>query len=319
MVMAAPRVFVSSTYYDLKHVRNDIEVFLKTMGYEPVMHEKSGVPYTQNEPLEESCYSELSTCDIVICIIGSKYGTQSMNSNYSITMQELNSAIKDQKKIYIFIQKDVYIENRTYKTNDKFKCVCAENLKIHEFIAEIQDSVRTHPIVEFENISDIIDNLRSQFAGLFQRLLRIESSLTEEKTYYDLKNTSDQIRDLVNEIKEENYAFFEKFDSTIYATNCALTLIRRKLGLHNSLFFARNKSGLDEILEAFGFDVGLPTAPYVYEKRTYNKILKIIIQEDLFDENENLKEIRSIKLAEKYVSFKEEELPEDLNDDIIPL
>ena len=312
--MAAPRVFISSTYYDLKHVRNDISNFLKTLGYEPVMHDKGGVAYAQTETLEESCYSELSTCDIVVCIIGSKYGTQSMHGNYSITMQELNSAIKEQKKIYIFIQKDVYIENRTYlanRTNDKFKCVCAEDIKIHEFIAEIQDKVKTHPIAEFENISDIIDNLRSQFAGLFQHLLRIESTLTDEKTYYDLKKTSEEIRSLVDNIREENNSFFEKFDSTIYTTNFALTLIRRRLGMKKSTFFARNKSALDEILEAFGFEVGLPIAPYTYEKKLNNSILKIIIQEELFDDNDNLKEIRSIKDAEKYISFEEEEVSDD--------
>ena len=38
--MAAPRVFVSSTYYDLQHVRNDIHIFLQGLGYEPVMHDK---------------------------------------------------------------------------------------------------------------------------------------------------------------------------------------------------------------------------------------------------------------------------------------
>ena len=30
--MAAPRVFISSTYYDLKHVRNDMEILLDHLG-----------------------------------------------------------------------------------------------------------------------------------------------------------------------------------------------------------------------------------------------------------------------------------------------
>lgn len=45
--MAAPRVFVSSTYYDLRHVRDDIEIFLKRLGYTPVMHDKGSITYTQ--------------------------------------------------------------------------------------------------------------------------------------------------------------------------------------------------------------------------------------------------------------------------------
>lgn len=40
--MANLRVFVSSTFYDLHHVRNDLFNFLSSMGYEPVLHEKGG-------------------------------------------------------------------------------------------------------------------------------------------------------------------------------------------------------------------------------------------------------------------------------------
>lgn len=74
--MAAPRVFISSTYYDLKHVRNDIGDFIRSLGYTPVMHDRGGVAYTQTDTIENSCYSELTTCDIVICIIGNHFGTQ---------------------------------------------------------------------------------------------------------------------------------------------------------------------------------------------------------------------------------------------------
>ena len=97
--MSAPKVFISSTYYDLQHVRNDLHTFLINMGYDPVMHDKGSIPYTQKEPLEDSCYSELEKCDIVICIIGNKLGTTSTHGNYSITMQELQTAIKSKKKI----------------------------------------------------------------------------------------------------------------------------------------------------------------------------------------------------------------------------
>lgn len=57
--MAAPRVFISSTYYDLRHVREDIGNFIKSMGYEPVMHDRGGVTYAQSETLQKSCYNEL--------------------------------------------------------------------------------------------------------------------------------------------------------------------------------------------------------------------------------------------------------------------
>ncbi len=103
--MATPRVFISSTYYDLKHVRNDVCHFITSLGYTPVMHDRGGVAYTQTEPLESSCYSELATCNIVVCIIGDHFGTQSSNSDFSITMEELRSAIRDKKKSISLLQK----------------------------------------------------------------------------------------------------------------------------------------------------------------------------------------------------------------------
>ena len=111
--MALPRVFISSTYYDLKQVRNNIGDFIKGLGYEPIMHEKSGVAYTQSAPLENDCYNELSTCDIVVCVLGNHFGSKSSENDLSITMNELEAAIKHKKKIYVFISNDVYIENRT--------------------------------------------------------------------------------------------------------------------------------------------------------------------------------------------------------------
>ena len=44
--MAVPRVFVSSTYYDLKQYRSNIETFIKSLGYDPIMHERSKVAYS---------------------------------------------------------------------------------------------------------------------------------------------------------------------------------------------------------------------------------------------------------------------------------
>ena len=75
--MAAPRIFVSSTYYDLRQTRDNIKGFIEGLGYEAVMHEHSGVAYTQNTNLEKDCYREISGCEIVVSIIGNSFGSQS--------------------------------------------------------------------------------------------------------------------------------------------------------------------------------------------------------------------------------------------------
>ena len=60
-IMANPRVFVSSTYYDLKHVRSSLDIFIETLGYESVLSEKGDIAYSPNMPLDESCYREVTS------------------------------------------------------------------------------------------------------------------------------------------------------------------------------------------------------------------------------------------------------------------
>ena len=42
--MARPQVFISSTYFDLKSVREDLARFLKELGYDSIRHELGAVP-----------------------------------------------------------------------------------------------------------------------------------------------------------------------------------------------------------------------------------------------------------------------------------
>lgn len=91
--MARPRIFLSSTYYDLKQVRIDIERFIKDFGYESVLNERGNIPYGSERKLEEYCYKEIELCDMLVSIVGGRYGSQSHEGNYSISNLELKTAI----------------------------------------------------------------------------------------------------------------------------------------------------------------------------------------------------------------------------------
>lgn len=67
--MAKPRIFVSSTFYDLRQVRADLDRFIKDLGYEPVLNELGNIPYGKDDKLEEYCYKEISNVDILVSII----------------------------------------------------------------------------------------------------------------------------------------------------------------------------------------------------------------------------------------------------------
>lgn len=315
--MAVPRIFLSSTFYDLRQVRNNIGDFIKSLGYEPVMHERSGVAYTQNKSLEDDCYREIFSCDIVVCVIGNHIGTKADKNDLSITMNELNTAIKNKKKIYIFVAKDVFIENRTYEQNKDnlgFKSAYTDDIKIHEFISELKNNTRNNPIESFETTDDIIKILKTQFAGVFQNLLAREASLTDSKTAYDLQESVQRVNDIISNFRDEKEEFFKKFDSSIFASNPTLTFIKSKLGMEKSAFFARNAEALDEFMSLLGFEIDLIDDFGDYRKyvRSYPKREVLIMKDELFDESGRLKLIYKMKDLEKYLIWTED------NDDDVP-
>lgn len=315
--MAVPRVFISSTYYDLKEVRNIIGNFVANMGYEAIMHERTGVAYTQDKPLEEDCYHELASCDIVVCVIGSKFGSKSSRNELSVTMNEIQNAIKHKKKVYIFIAKDVFIENRTYeknKDNTSFKSAYTDDLRIHAFILELRTNVKIHVVESFETTDDIVRILKNQFAGLFQNLLARDASVTESKTVLDLDQTAVQIRELVDALREEKESFFTHFDGTIFTENQTLKQIKKHLGMNTASFYAKNVDDLDDFMTAIGFlinyDLGIDDErKYVRQDglTTYTLTLKIT----LFDENGKLKDIRNRSELETSIIWEENTLKDD--------
>lgn len=321
--MAAPRVFVSSTYYDLKHVRDDIELFLKGLGYIPVMHDKGNVTYPQGDiSLEQACYDELSTCDIVICIIGGKYGTRSSGSDYSITMEELQEAIRKRKKIFVFILNDVFTENFTYYKNmdsGNFQPYHVDDIKVHEFIYLIKSTLTNSPILPFSSVSDITTHLRLQFAGMFQHLLSMEATATESKTYFDLNEVASRIRNLTTVLSEELIEFFFKFKSCVFAISFPIRRLLKILGINNFQVLAPNYKSIKSFLEYIGYkerEHELPFGePYIYEKEFNGGKYTIELNENLFEPNGDLKDIRDEKILEEYIKFsfsKEKELDDDL-------
>jgi hypothetical protein len=204
--MAKPRVFISSTYYDLKYIRDGLETFITGMGYEPILFEKGDIPFHPDKTLEESCYREVESSDILIMLIGGRYGGLSKEDEErvkmdpdsyfgrirSITNKEYENALSRNIATFIFVEQSVFAEYRTYKqniSNDNIKYAHVDDPRIYAMVNDIMSQRKGNFLKDFSNLDEITTWLRDQWAGIFVDLLR-------------KRNSSDQITNLENQIDD---------------------------------------------------------------------------------------------------------------------
>jgi hypothetical protein len=198
--MAKPRVFISSTFYDLKQVRSELERFIREAGYDPVQHERGQVPYGSQEKLEKYCYKEIEQVDIVVNIVGGRFGSGSYEESYSVSQMELKTALRLNKQSYIFVDGAVMTEYRMYLRNKSVEgiaYVASDDVRIFKFIEEVHSLQSNNQIIEFRQAEDIVAHLKEQWAGLFQRFLQAQEQFPDRKAADDLQDALQTVKQLV--------------------------------------------------------------------------------------------------------------------------
>lgn len=302
--MARPRVFVSSTYYDLKYVRADLQRFIEDQGYDPVLNEKGHIPYGSDEKLESYCYKEIELCDIVIGIIGGRYGSDSYESQgYSVSNAELQSAIKKGKQLYVFIDHQVMTEYKTYqanKDNDSINYASVDDPKIFKFIDDLFNLPNNNQVQSFNSVVDITRHLKEQWAGLFQRLLSEEIRKRELSIIDEINSTSSTLKSLVTYLTEEKEKGNTTIENILLNNHPAFEELRRKISLGHRVFF-QNKKELRELLDTYDYHdndlFGDGAIDYIKHG------LNLIVSEEVFDEQQNLKIFTPENWKDEYITL----------------
>lgn len=181
-----PKVFISSTFYDLKYARENIGKFVEDFGFKPIRFETGNVGYTPYETLDVSCYEAMTTSDMAILVIGGKYGSPASGENSddkfqhykSITRKEFEAAVKNKVPVYVFIEAPVFHEYNTYVRNKEkieqgkisLEYCSVDNVNVFRFIEQIY-TINGIPVWSFNHISDIGVILKQQWAWLFLKYL----------------------------------------------------------------------------------------------------------------------------------------------------
>lgn len=224
--MPSPKVFVSSTCYDLGVARELLRSFLLRLGYEPVMSEYSDVLYDPRTHTHTSCLQEVPNADMVVVLIGSRFGgkivPEALSSvdlealvkssfdvtvleepeKLSITQLEVLKAIDAGVPVFAFVDEKVMHDHHVYQKNkelvERIKFPSIEKSEsaryIFEFINFLQHRNKGNSVTKFGKVEDIEIHLRKQWGSLFQRLLREQREVVSESR--KMFSISEQIDDL---------------------------------------------------------------------------------------------------------------------------
>lgn len=314
--MAKPRVFVSSTYYDLRTVRDDLDRFIREIGHEPVRHERGHISYGRDEKPEEYAYREIDFCDIVVCVVGGRFGTVSSDGTSSITQKELKSAVERGKQVYVFVEDAVHHEHRHYLVNKAVAGVrftAVDNPKIHEFLEEIYALPKGNPVFPFSVSADITRVLREQWSGLFQRLL-IESALKPQTALLEeLQRNLKTVEQLVEFLTDQKGKGDEAVSQILFANHPLFASLKELTRNPYRLYFATLAELEEWLKSARGMtrlDEFEQDDPDVYEwsreyKPALGKLEKhfLYIHKDVFTEAGDIKPMTPATWNEKYLRY----------------
>lgn len=213
-----PKVFISSTYYDLKYIREDLDQFVRGYRFETILFENGDIGYEPGKPLDESCYHYISKSDMVILVVGGLYGSPAtgeqqdeFNEYMSITRKEFQAAKDADIPIFVFIDSDVDAEYSVYQKNyesiENQKISIAFNATKNVNVFRFIRSIRRYPNVvinTFKKSSDIKEYLANQWAGYFLNYLELRRENKRNKEIEDslglLKRKIDQINLMIDEV-----------------------------------------------------------------------------------------------------------------------
>ena len=214
-----PRIFVSSTFYDLKYIREDLANFIRAHDFEPVMFEEGDIGYTPGNPLDDSCYEAMRNSDMAILIIGGQYGSAATGEKnktgefISITHREYNEAIKRSVPVYCFVDRSVLAEYQVYKLNkskinnntDYLEFQATKDVNVFRFIDDIY-KIGHISITPFERAEEIKDYMGKQWADMFKKYLEyLKNKSDSEKlnsTVDDMNTILKQMKIMINKIGE---------------------------------------------------------------------------------------------------------------------
>lgn len=258
-------IFISSTCYDLSQIREDLKKAIISLGHNPILSENSNFPINPSYSNTENCINAINQeADVLVLIIGNKYGYKDEKTGKSITNSEYLAAVAKGIPVYTFTLRDMlnYYEVWRHNREGDFSFIVDTN-KIFTFIEDVRvKSGRWN--FSFSNAQDIIETLKSQLSILFKKSLqsqlkinsckfssirenvspKVYSILIEKPSSYEMKfllSNMDETVSSFNDLRKDyEYSILYKADKYIYNVSDFIEYAQLTLGRFQSIVKSLN-------------------------------------------------------------------------------
>jgi len=205
--MAIPTVFVSSTFYDLRYVREGVKRFVDSLGYGAVLSEEGTVFFDPRSHTAESCIREVGNVEIFVLIIGGRYGSSMPTSELSVTNAEYQQAISKGVPVFALVEQGTYNDFALYSANSsrpeliqQLTFPNTDAVEVFMFIETVRSRAVNNALVPFRTVGDIENYLKLQWAGMMHNFLTREA---REENVSDTLEALTQMNERVEVIAEQ--------------------------------------------------------------------------------------------------------------------
>jgi hypothetical protein len=195
--MTRTRIFVSSTFFDLAQVREDIRATINSLGHEALLSEYPQFPTLPTLDTIENCRQAVRSSDIFVLIIGGRRGSLDPASGKTITVLEYETAVQNGIDCFVFVQENVMFLLTVWKNNPAADFAPAvDSAQVFEFVDKIKSAQKW--IFTFARASEIAEILKPQLSVFLKDLVdRGKSGKLELLT--EFAGESDNARHLAQE------------------------------------------------------------------------------------------------------------------------
>jgi hypothetical protein len=138
-----------------------MKIFIEGLGFDPLLSEEPAFPIDPSVTPPVNCVNAVrDRADLFVLIVGRRYGTEDA-SGRSITNLEYLQAKAKGIPVYVFVASEILHNLSVWKSNpDADFSTIVDTSKLFAFVDELKN-VAQHWVFSFENVSHIIEHLRS--------------------------------------------------------------------------------------------------------------------------------------------------------------